>query len=59
MANQVYEMELHQEPDYRIWSYRKAAWAIEDLEQYIRLVYQTMGLKGLENIPNVGLSLGD
>ncbi len=58
LANKVYEMELHQEPDYRIWAYRKAAWAIEDLEQDIGLVYQAMGLKGLQNIQNIGLSLG-
>ncbi len=58
LADKVYEMELHQEPDYHIWAYRKAAWAIEDLEQDIGLIYQAMGLKGLQNIPNVGLSLG-
>ncbi len=59
LANHVYEMELHQEPDHRIWAYRKAAWALEDLEQDIGLVYRTMGLKGLQNIPNIGLSLGE
>ena len=59
LADKVYEMEIHQEPDIRIWAYRKAAWAIEDLEQDIRLVYQTMGLKGLQNIPNVGPFLGN
>jgi DNA polymerase/3'-5' exonuclease PolX len=37
----------------RIWAYRKAAWAVEDLEQDIGLVYRSMGLKGLESIPNV------
>jgi DNA polymerase/3'-5' exonuclease PolX len=51
-------MVLHQEPDYRIWAYRKAAWAIDDLEQDIGLVCQAMGLKGLQNIQNIGLSLG-
>ncbi|GAP12412.1 DNA repair photolyase [Longilinea arvoryzae] len=54
LADRVYEMEIHQEPDYHIWAYRKAAWAIEDLEQNIGLIYQTMGLKGLQSIPNVG-----
>jgi len=42
----------------RLWAYRKAAWAVEDLEQDIGLVYRTMGLKGLQSIPNVGTSLG-
>jgi DNA repair photolyase len=59
LADRVYEMELNQEPDYRIWAYRKAAWAIEDLEQDIGLIYRTMGLKGLQNIPNVGVLLGE
>jgi len=58
LANKAYEMEIRQESDYRIWAYRKAAWAVEDLEQDIGLIYRTMGLKGLQNIPNVGERLG-
>jgi len=58
LANKVYTLELENAPNYRIWSYRKAAWAIEELEQDIGLVYRTMGLKGLQNIPNVGEKLG-
>jgi DNA repair photolyase len=58
LADIVYEMELNNESSYRVWAYRKAAWAIEDLEQDIDLVYRTMGLQGLQNIPNVGQELG-
>jgi hypothetical protein len=58
LANKVYTMELENAPNYRIWSYRKAAWSVEDLEQDIGLVYRTMGLKGLQSIPNVGEKLG-
>lgn len=54
LADRAYEMEIHQEPDYHIWAYRKAAWAIEDLEQNIGLIHQSLGLKGLQSIPNVG-----
>lgn len=57
LANQCYWMELDNAPGQRVWAYRKAAWAIEDLEQDIGLVYRTMGLKGLQAIPNVGPSL--
>jgi hypothetical protein len=57
LANQCYWMELDNAPGQRVWAYRKAAWAIEDLEQDISLVYRTMGLKGLQSIPNVGPSL--
>ncbi|MBN2549733.1 MAG: hypothetical protein JXB15_11280 [Anaerolineales bacterium] len=37
-----------------MWAYRKAAWAVEDLQQDIGLVYQQMGIRGLESIPGVG-----
>jgi len=59
LANEVYGMELNGESDQRVWAYRKVAWAIEDLEQDIGLLYRTMGLKGLQSIPNVGESLGE
>lgn len=58
LANKVYTMELELAPKYRVWAYRKAAWAIEDLEQDIELVYRTMGFKGLQSIENIGPSLG-
>jgi len=58
LANQVYDMELNDEPGYRVWAYRKAAWAIEELEQDVGLIYRTMGLKGLESIRDVGPKLG-
>ncbi len=54
LADQVYTMELKREPQQRIWAYRKAAWAIEDLEQDIDLIYRTMGIKGLQSIPDIG-----
>lgn len=58
LADRIYEMEIHQEPNHRIWPNRRAAWAVEDLEQDIRLIYQSLGLKGLLNIPNVSPTLG-
>ena len=58
LANKVYEMEINNEASHRIWAYRKAAWAVEDLEQDIALLYRTMGLKGLQTIPDVGEKLG-
>jgi DNA polymerase/3'-5' exonuclease PolX len=44
---------LDEAPQQRIWAYRKAAWAVEDTEQDIGLVYRTMGLRGLESIRDV------
>ena len=54
LANQCYWMELDNAPGQRVWAYRKAAWAIEDLEQDVALIYRQMGRKGLESIENVG-----
>ncbi len=56
-ADTCYTLELEDTPSNKIWAYRKAAWAIEDLEQDIGLVYRLLGRKGLESIPNVGASL--
>jgi DNA polymerase/3'-5' exonuclease PolX len=42
-----------------VWAYRKAAWAIEDTEQDLGLIYQAMGRKGLESIENVGPRLAE
>ena len=57
LADQVYYMELAGEPAHRVWAYRKAAWAIEDTEQDLGLVYRQMGRKGLESIEGIGPSL--
>jgi Helix-hairpin-helix domain len=54
LADQCYWMDLENASSQRVWAYRKAAWAIEDLEQDIGLVYRQMGRKGLEAIENVG-----
>lgn len=53
LAYQLHIHELNNANQQLIWAYRKAAWAIEDLEQDIVLVYRTFGSKGLENIPNI------
>ena len=54
LANQCYWMDLENASNQNVWAYRKAAWAIEDLEQGVGLVYRLMGKKGLETIGNVG-----
>jgi hypothetical protein len=59
LARQVYDMELDNAPEQRIWAYRKAAWAIEDTEQDLGLIYQAMGRNGLQSIENVGPRLAE
>ena len=58
LADKTYSMELEAVPAARIWPYRKAAWAVEDLPQDLGLVYLKMGLPGLKSIENVGDTLG-
>ncbi len=53
LAGILYPLELENASPSRIWAYRKAAWAIEDLEPDVGLVYRSTGLKGLESIPNL------
>ena len=54
LANESYWMELDNAQGQRVWAYRKAAWAIEDLELDVGLIYRQMGRKGLEGIDHVG-----
>jgi DNA repair photolyase len=57
LAYKLFLLELENAPSPCIWAYRKAASAVEDLEQDIGLVYQSLGLKGLESIPDVSPQL--
>lgn len=59
LANQCYWLELDNAPGQRVWAYRKAAWAVEDLEQDVGLIYRQMGRKGLEGIENIGPRLAE
>jgi len=57
LANRLYAMDLDGEASHRVWAYRKAAWAVEDLDQDVSRVYRTMGLRGLESIEGIGPSM--
>jgi DNA repair photolyase len=57
LADKTYTLELEGAQSFRIWPYRKAAWVLEDLPQDIGLIYDRMGLKGLQSIQNVGPSI--
>ncbi|OGO66631.1 MAG: hypothetical protein A2029_01830 [Chloroflexi bacterium RBG_19FT_COMBO_47_9] len=57
LAYKIHALELENAATSRIWAFRKAAWAVEDLEQDIGLIHRTLGLKGLESIPNISKPL--
>jgi DNA repair photolyase len=57
LAYKLHMLELENTSLSQIWAYRKAAWAVEDLEQDVGLVYRSLGRKGLESIPAVSPQL--
>jgi hypothetical protein len=59
LADRVYALEIEGRPAPQVWAFRKAAWAIEDIEQDVGLVYRRMGLKGLQSIQGVGPAMAD
>ena len=57
LADKCYALDLDGAPASKVWAYRKAAWAVEDLEQDVGLLFRTMGVRGLESIADVGPSM--
>ncbi len=57
LADQLDTLELANQSPSQLWTYRKAAWAIEDLDQDLGLIQTTMGKHGLESIPGIGSTL--
>lgn len=50
-------MELAQADTYRVWAYRKAAWAVDECAESIAEIYQRNGEAGLQKLPDVGKSV--
>ncbi len=53
----TYEAELEEAAGYRIWAYRKAAWAVDEWPENIADIYQAQGEAGLRELPGIGTSL--
>jgi DNA polymerase (family 10) len=53
----TYELELEQATGYRIWAYRKAAWAADEWSGSIAELYGSRGEAGLREFPGVGKSI--
>ena len=53
----TYDLELAQAQSYRIWAYRKAAWAVDECRENIAELYETQGEAGLCELPGIGKSL--
>ena len=53
----TYDLELEQAKDYRVWAYRKAAWAVDESPDSIGALYEARGEAGLRELPGIGKSL--
>ncbi len=53
----AYDLELEQAQAYRVWAYRKAAWAVDEWPESVGGLYETRGEAGLQALPNVGQSI--
>jgi len=53
----TYDLELEGAQEYRTWTYRKAAWAVDEWPESIAHVYQARGEAGLRELPGIGKSL--
>jgi len=54
LFDRAYRLELELESPHKIWVYRKAAWAIEELEENIEELYRS---GRLEQVPSFGKTL--
>jgi hypothetical protein len=53
----TYDLELEQAPGYRIWAYRKAAWAVDEWPESVAEMYRARGEAGLRELPGIGKKL--
>jgi len=52
-----YDLMLEEAESYRQWAYRKAAWAIDEMDADVHAIYEQQGSTGLESIKGVGKKL--
>ena len=53
----TYDLELEQAEAYRLWAYRKAAWAVDEWPESIADLFEARGEAGLRELPGIGKSL--
>lgn len=51
------ELQMSASTNYREWAYRKAAWALDNLQESIKKIYQDTGINGIIEIKGIGRSL--
>ncbi len=53
----TYDLELAQADTYRLWAYRKAAWAVDECAESVAEIYRRNGEGGLQKLSGVGKSV--
>jgi DNA repair photolyase len=53
----TYDLELEEAPGYRVWAYRKAAWAVDECPTSVAEILAARGENGLRELPGVGTSI--
>jgi DNA repair photolyase len=53
----TYDLELEQEPQPRIWAYRKAAWTVDEWPASLAEMYRDQGDAGLRTLPGIGAGI--
>ncbi|MBN2086182.1 MAG: hypothetical protein JW748_13265 [Anaerolineales bacterium] len=53
----IHDLELEQAAEQRIWTYRKAAWAVDECPQSIAVIHASMGESGLRALPGIGAGI--
>jgi DNA repair photolyase len=53
----IHDLELEQAAEQRIWSYRTAAWAIDECPKSIAVIHSSMGESGLRALPGIGAGI--
>jgi DNA repair photolyase len=57
LLTRAYELTLEEAEAFRVWAYRKAGWAIDEMEANVESIYLQEGREGLKRIKGVGESL--
>lgn len=53
----AYDQELEGGEQYRVWAYRKGAWAVDECPESVAAIYADRGAPGLQELPGIGKSL--
>ena len=57
LFRRVYDLELEEANERRIWAYRRAAWTADELAISIGELYNSQGIEGLITLPGIGQRL--